>query len=105
MASTAYPIWKREVVKGTANTSLTGGTLTALLVDTADYTYSDAHEFVTSVPAGARVATVDLTNVAVTYTGSEAFVDADDFTFPLVTGDQSEAVIIYINTGVEGTSR
>lgn len=72
-----------------------------VLVDLADYTFSAAHEFLSDVPAGARVATS--ANLASKTTTGGVF-DAADATFTAATGDQSEALIIYRDTGVAATS-
>lgn len=102
MANAVYPKYKEAIISGGSNTNLSSGTVKVILVDTADYTYSASHEFLSSVPSGARVATSSaLGSKSVT----NGVFDAADFTFSSVTGDQSEALIIYIDTGVEGTSR
>jgi hypothetical protein len=76
-------------------------TIKVTLVDAADYTVDlAAHDFINDVPAGARVATATLTGKSVT---GGAF-DAADVTFPTVTGDPSEALVIWKDTGVESTS-
>jgi len=73
-----------------------------ILVDTADYTVNLAtHDFLDDVPAAARVAIVALTGESVT---GRVF-DASDATFVAVTGDVSEALVIYKHTGTESTSR
>lgn len=73
-----------------------------VLVDTADYTFSQTHDFLDDVPVGARVATSgNLTNK----TSTAGVADADDIVFTAVTGDQAEALIIYQDTGTAGTSR
>lgn len=78
-------------------------TIEVQLVDTADYVVDlAAHDFLADVPAAARVGT------AVALTGKTAVAgvaDAADVTIPGVTGDQSEALVIYKDTGVEGTSQ
>ena len=101
MPNAIYPKWKEAILNGGSNVAL-NGTVRATLVDLNDYTYGAAHEFITSVPAGARVATVTLSS-GKTYTNG--LFDAADVTFPTVTGDQSEALIIWIDTTVEATSR
>lgn len=101
MPNAIYPKWKEAILNGGSNVAL-NGTVRATLVDLADYTYGAAHEFITSVPAGARVATVTL-SVGKTYTNG--LFDANDVTFPAVTGDPSEALIIWIDTTAEATSR
>lgn len=72
-------------------------------VDLADYTVSIAsHEFRSSVPSGARVATAGpLTGKTATL----GVLDAADLTATAVTGDQFEAVILFVNTGSDATSR
>ena len=101
MANTIYPKWKEAILNGGSNVAL-NGTVRCTLVDLADYTYGAAHEFVTSLPAGARVATVTLSS-GKTY--ANGLFDAADVTFPTVTGDVSEALVIWIDTTVEATSR
>lgn len=76
------------------------GTLKATIVDLADYTYSAAHAFISDVPAAARVAVASLASV--TTTGGT--LDAADTVFSSVTGDQSEALVLWIDTGNEATS-
>lgn len=74
----------------------------AILVDTAAYTFNATHEFLTSIPAGARVGTaVELEGKVVTADGA---ADADNLTFPAVTGPSAEALVLYIDGGTEGTS-
>lgn len=101
MANAIYPKWKEAVIQGSANSSLAGN-VKAILVDTADYTYSAAHDFLDDVPVGAIVATS--ANLG-TKTYTNGTFDTADFTFTAVTGDVSEALIIYIDTGSAATSR
>lgn len=100
MANTLYPKWKEAVLNGGTNVALSG-TVKVTLVDLADYTYNAAHDFIDDVPSGARVATATLG----TKTYTNGVFDAADSTFTAVTGDQSEALVIWIDTGVESTSR
>ena len=67
-------------------------TIRAVLGDAADYTPNqNTHEFFSSVPSAARVASVDLTGK----TAVDGVADANDATWTLVTGDQSEYIILY----------
>jgi hypothetical protein len=101
MANAIYPKYKEALISGSANVSLSGGTVKAVLVDTADYTYDAAHNFLDDVIAGARIGTAQtIANKTVT----NGLFDGDDVTFSAVTGDQAEAIIIYIDTGSEATS-
>lgn len=100
-----YPLALRECLR--SGLSWTSANIRAVLVDTSQYSYSAAHEFLSSVPAGARVA-VSSNLSGKTDVGGVA--DADDVTFSALTGtggtgDTIEALILYIHTGTEGTSR
>lgn len=102
MANAIYPKYKEAVISGGSNVNLSTGNVKALLVDAADYTYSAAHEFLSDVPSGGRVAQSG--NLG-SKTVAAGLFDAADDAFASVTGDQSEIVIIFIDTGVAGTSR
>jgi hypothetical protein len=101
MASGLYTKFLEAMMSGSVN--LLTADVRAVLIDQADYTVNLAtHEFLSSVPAAARVGTaVALANKSVT---GGAF-DADDATLTSVTGDQSEAVLLYIHTGSDATAR
>lgn len=74
----------------------------AVLVDTDDYTVDlDAHEFLSDIAAGARVKISG--NLASKTTTGGTF-DCADFTFATVSGDRSEAVVFYKDTGDAATS-
>ena len=74
----------------------------AALIDAADYTVNlGTDEFLSDVAGGAIVST-SANFSGKTSTGGVA--DADDIAFTLVTGDQSEALIIYKDTGSAATS-
>ena len=73
-----------------------------ILVDSADYTVSiDVDDFLDDIPAGARVA---VSGAMTTKTTTLGVFDADDITYSAVSGDISEAFVIYRHTGVETTS-
>ena len=99
MANAIYPKWKEAISQASANSALTG-TVKVALVDTGTYTYSAAHEFLSSLSG--RVGT-DQTIGSKTYTNG--VFDGADVTFSAVSGDSVEALVIYIDTGVAGTSR
>jgi len=74
-----------------------------ILVDTDDYTVNLAtHDNLDDIPAGARVAT---SGALSSKTVAAGVADAGDVTFSTVSGDQSEALVIYKHTGTESTSR
>lgn len=85
-----------------ADIALDTDNIKAVLVDTAAYTYDAAHEFLSDIPSGERVATsVNLTGKTII----DGVFDSDDFIFPSVTGDPSEALVLYQDTTNEATSR
>jgi hypothetical protein len=73
-----------------------------VLVDTDDYTVDlDTDEFLADIAIGARVSTSD------NFTGktaSNGVADATDVVLSTVVGDESEAVVIYRDTGDASTS-
>lgn len=74
----------------------------AVLVDAADYTVNiSAHEFLSDITAGGRVATS--ANMS-SKTSTAGVADVADFTFTAVTGDPSEAIVFYKDTGTASTS-
>lgn len=74
-----------------------------LLVDAADYTVNLAtDDFKDDIAGAAIVATSG--NLA-SKTSTDGVADAADFTFTAVTGDPSEALVIFKDTGTASTSR
>lgn len=70
------------------------------LVDTGTYTYSAAHEFLSSLSG-----VVGTAQTLATKTYLNGVFDADNVTYTAVSGASVEALVIYIDTGVAGTSR
>lgn len=79
---------------------LNDSTVKVALVDTGTYTYSAAHEFLSSL-SGVVGTAQTIANTTVT----NGLFDGDDVTFSAVSGNTVEALVIYIDTGVAGTSR
>ena len=73
-----------------------------ILIDTGAYTFSAAHQYLSSVPSGARISTQALSNKSVTANGA---CDADDTVYANVSGASIEACIIYKHTGVDSTAQ
>ena len=74
------------------------------VVDTGTYTVAiDTHEFLSSLTGVVGTAqTIANTTVG---TVAAAVFDGDNVTYTGVTGNSAEAIVIYIDTGVAGTSR
>jgi len=100
MANAIYPLYKEALLNGSANTDMSAGTVKAALVDTGTYTYSAAHEFLSSLTG--------VVGTAVTL-GTKTFTtgtfDSANPTWTSVSGSTAEAIVLYIDTGVAGTSR
>lgn len=101
MANALYNKGREGFATGAVN--WTSDDIRVILIDVQDYTVNLAtHDFLDDVIAAARVAvSASLTGK----TATDGICDAADVTFTAVTGDQSEALIIYKHTGVESTSR
>ena len=100
MANAIYPKYKEALLTGAANTNMSSGTVKVALVDTGTYTYSAAHEFLSSLTG--RVGT-DQTLGTKTFTNG--VFDAANSVYNAVSGATVEALVVYIDTGVAGTSR
>lgn len=94
MANALYPPFKEALLNKTHD--LNTDDVRAVLVDLADYTYSAAHDFLDDVIAGARVA---VSAALGSPTIALGVFDTADFTWSTVTGDQSEAIIVYNHNG------
>ena len=96
-----YTKAKQALIAG--DIDLDADTIKAVFIDGADYTPNLAtHQYLSDIPAAARVATSGaLQNKTVT----DGVFDADDIILTAVTGDQFEYIVLYKDTGVEGTSR
>lgn len=99
MANALYPIGKKKLLD--ADIDMLVDNIKCILVDGADYTYNAAHDFLDDVAGASIVATSP--NMAGKSTTGGVF-DCDDFAFTAVTGDQSEILIYYKDTGAAATS-
>ena len=102
MANKVYPKLKKGFLSGVA-VDLVGSNVKVVLLDLADYIYSDAHEFLSDIPAGARVSTSP--NLAGKTLSDLADFDSDDPVLPAVTGDELEGLVMFVDTGTEATSK
>lgn len=100
MANAIYPKYKEALISGSSNIALSSGTVKAALVDTGTYTYSSAHEFLSSLSG-----VVGTAQTLGTKTVTNGLFDAADSTYTAVSGSTAEAIVLYIDTGVAGTSR
>lgn len=100
MANALYASFKQALLTGDA--PLDSTTVNVCLVDTAIVAFSAAHDNYDDISAGVVGTPQTLANK--TYTGG--VFDADDVTFTAVAGGSTlEAIVIYIDSGVPGTSK
>jgi len=108
MANAIYPKYKKSLLSGAANVSLTSETVKVSLIDddgTANTDYSASHQFYSDLnnANSGVIATVTLSNVTVS---DDAVVDADNVTFQSVanSANDAEALLFWIDTGNTETS-
>jgi hypothetical protein len=95
-----YPKASEQMLQG--GIDLLTDAVKLVLVDADDYTYNASHEFLSSIPAGARVATSpNLSGKTVT----NGLFNASGTSFASVSGDEAEAIVVFVDTGNESTSR
>jgi hypothetical protein len=100
MANALFDKARQRFLEGQFNWNT--DTIKAVLVDTGTYTVNlSAHEFLSDISGGARIATSGAFTGKAT-TGGAA--DANDVTFTSVTGASIEAIVLYKDTGTDATS-
>lgn len=111
MANVLFDCFKGIQLGDAAYTGFTvvdfeANTIKAILLDSADDTIlPQSDQDLADIVGGAIVSTGTLASkTVVTATGTSTF-DAADTTLSAVTGDQSETVVIYKDSGVAGTSQ
>lgn len=104
MANRVFRPWVQAMMT-TGGPNLLTADLRVIGVDIAEHdpdTTIGGDEFLSDIPAGARVTITDqLQNVTVV----DGVFDADDIELPDSGGDSYEELVIYAHTGTEGTSR
>lgn len=105
MANKIYPKALERCMK--TGLDLLTQNVKAVFVDTASYTYSDAHEFLSDISVGARIATSGnmTTKTVATVTTDDARFDCDDFAVTFAASQPTcEALVYYVDTGTASTS-
>lgn len=100
MANALFDKARQRFLEGQFNWNT--DTIKAVLVDTGTYSPNlSAHEFLSDVSSGARIATSGAFTGKTTAGGA---ADANDITFTSVTGASIEAIMLYKDTGTDATS-
>lgn len=107
MASVLYRKFKEQILQHGDDTDLSSGTVKAVLVDTGTYTFSQTHQYLSSVTgimqSGGSNCTLTIDNKSLT-SGTFKTSDATDtFTSP-DSGGSFEAMIVYVDSGSAATS-
>jgi hypothetical protein len=101
MANLLYDAGREAFLDGLISWSTM--TIRAVLVDTTQYTVAlTAHQWLSDIPAGARIA---ISAPFTTKTTTAGVAGADNVTFVGVTGQTCQAIAIFRDTGVASTSR
>lgn len=101
MANALYDLGRESFLRG--EISWNTDNIKLVLVDTGAYTPNlVTDQFLSNIPGGAIIATSANLGSKTTTAG---VADAADVVLSAVTGVQSEAVVVYQDTGVAGTSR
>lgn len=101
MASVLYPKGRAHILGLSTKIDLVADDIKILLIDTADETYNAADEFHSDITGAGIVATSG--NLA-SKTVTGGVFDAANITLTAVTGDTVEAIVVYKDTTVSGTS-
>jgi hypothetical protein len=101
MSNALYDLGRQAFLD--ADIDWSADTIKLVLVDAADYTISlSTHDNLDDIPSVARVATSAALS---SKTSTNGVADAADVTLSSVTGDPSELIILYKDTGTESTSK
>jgi hypothetical protein len=99
MANALYNPFKQQLLDNTTAIDMDGDVIKATLIDSADYTFSAAHDEYsgggTDVAAAAKVAE---SGTLTSPTCTNGTFDTADFTWTAVSGDVSEAIILWDDT-------
>jgi hypothetical protein len=99
MANTVYPIGKKAILDG--DIDFLTDTIKIVLCDVT-VTYNAAHDFLSDIAAGDRVATSAALSSKTTTGGA---FDAADVTFTALTGSEVKSWVLYRDSGTESTSQ
>jgi hypothetical protein len=105
VANALYPVWKQEVMQATANTSLGGDVVQTFVDITAAYTYSAAHDFADDLGANDNPNFASATSLAGKTFVAGLFDANDTLSAALAGANEVGAIVLYVDSAVEATSR
>lgn len=98
MSNTLYDLGRQAFLDGDIDWS--ADTIKAALVDTGTYTFSQSHQYYSSVSS----AVVGTPATLASKTSTSGVADAADVTYSAVSGSTVEALVLYKDTGNAATS-
>lgn len=103
MANVIYNKYKEALMSANSDVSLISSNVVISLIDSNITTFSSDDEYYSDLidPVSGITAETSLSNTSVV----DGVFDADDVLFASVSGAQSEALLLWINTGDANTSR
>lgn len=105
MSNAVYPKFKQALLSAATPPAdiYLSANVRMVLIDEGTYTYDAAHEFLSDIPSGARIAISGLlTSKAISATGQ---VQSANARFDGVTGVSVEAFAMFFDSGTPATSR
>jgi hypothetical protein len=100
MANALYDTGRNAFLRG--DLSWNSNTFKVVLLSSSYTSNLSTHQYLSSIPGGARVAT---SSALTTLFPGAGVADASDITFTSVSGSQVTQFVIYRDTGVEATSQ
>ena len=100
MANALYDTGRNAFLRG--DLSWNSNTFKVVLLSSSYTANLSTHQYLSSIPGGARVAT---SSALTTLLPGAGVADASDITFTSVSGSQVTQFVIYRDTGVEATSQ
>jgi hypothetical protein len=100
MANALYDTGRNAFLRG--DLSWNSNTFKVVLLSSSYTSNLSTHQYLSSIPGGARVAT---SSALTTLLPGAGVADASDITFTSVSGSQVTQFVIYRDTGVEATSQ
>lgn len=99
MANTLYDLGRQAFLEGAI--AWLSDTIKAAMVDTGVYTFSQSHQYYSSISS----AVIGTPQALGSKSSTSGVADAADVTFTAVSGSSVEAIVIYQDTGNPATSR
>ena len=100
MANLVYPLYKQQIL-GAGGINLTSDTIKVALV-TAGYTYSAAHQYYSDITPASNV--IGTPQQITTPSVTNGVFNGAGVTFSAVSGSQVTQLVLYKDTGTQGTS-